>query len=286
MTLMELIDAYLLSHALESGTEVQVRYAVRGLQKFTGSTLTVKDATSEAINRYLSSRVRKAGQLRYAKTHRTWLMTLLRFAVEIDELHEIPRNVRRIKVPESIPTAWAAEQVAQLVAAARSMSGAFKRAPNVPQSAWYTPYVMVRWDSALRMADVLSIERGDIWPGGIISIVQRKTGHAHTVVLGEETQEALASLWKLTPESRMILPQLVESRHVYTTFKKLVKSVGLNGTGRKLRISSATAAEAVERGAATRLLGHRSPDMARRHYIDPRKIGVRPVAPPPLPKLV
>lgn len=284
MNLSELVDAYLLSHEVRSNTEVQIRYAVKGVEKHHGTTLQVSELSADVLNRYILS-LTKAGQFRYAKTHRTWLMSLLRAALELGELQELPRNVRRVKVPESIPTAWTCEQVTQLVQTAQAMPGVFRMHPHVPKSIWFTAYALVRWDTALRMADVLSIERTDIWPGGQISIVQHKTGHAHSVLLSKDTQEALRRLWKLLPESRMILPSLCEPRRIYSEFKRLVKLAGLEGTGRKLRISSATAAEAIEPGAATKLLGHRTPDMARRHYIDPRLLNRAPVAPPALPKI-
>jgi integrase len=287
MTLFDVMEAYLLERVLQPDTITQVKYAILGIERFAGRELKACELTSELLNQYMLH-VSKSS-LRYAKHHRSWLMSLLRFAVEIGALQTLPNRVRRIKLPETVPTAWTEDQVAKLALAASKMPGCFREKPEIlkghsgiPKAKWYTPYVMARWDTALRLKDLLSIERGDIWPGGIVSIVQNKTGHAHSVILRPETIEHLQELWELMPEGRMMLPQLCVLRHIYAEFKKLAASVGLHGTGKKLRISAATAAEKAEAGAATRLLGHRTPDMARRHYIDPRLINRAPVAPPRL----
>jgi hypothetical protein len=285
MQLSELMQTYLLEHNLQANTATQLRYAVLGLERFSGGTLDVKMVTSELLNRYVIYLSEKRS-LRYAKHHRTWLMSLLRAAAEMGELEEIPKRVRQVKVPQKVPSAWTPNQVSLLATQASSLEGVFRLHPNVPKRKWFHPFVLVRWDTALRLKDCLSIERTDIWPGGRISIVQSKTGQCHTVLLRETTIQALSELWKLTPGSRMILPQLCELRHLYAEFSRLVKASGLDGTSRKLRASAATAAEQMGEGLATRLLGHRTPDLARKHYIDPRLIHRAPVLPPALPELM
>lgn len=284
MNLNELVGAYLLQRSLQPTTAAQLRYAVNGLERFASHTLQVHEVTGELLNRYLLH-LSETRSLRYTKHHRTWIMCLLRLAVESGMIEKLPQRVRTIKVPEKVPTAWTPDQVAQLAEAARRIEGVFRLHPKVPKRKWFYPFVLMRWDTALRLKDTLSIERADIWPGGRISIVQSKTGHCHTVLLRETTLAALRELWTYLPAGRMALPQLCELRTLYGDFAKLVQSVGLYGTSRKLRASAATAAEQLGEGQATLLLGHRTADLARRHYIDPRLIHREPVQPPELPQL-
>lgn len=59
-------------------------------------------------------------------------------------------------------------------------------------------------------------------------------------------------------------------------FRRLVRDAGLRSTHKdgfhKLRRTALTLAESVQPGAATRLAGHSSPELTRKHYLDPRQL--------------
>lgn len=70
-------------------------------------------------------------------------------------------------------------------------------------------------------------------------------------------------------------------RHLCVSWPEVTRTDRNHGLQR-LRRTAATYAELACPGAASRLLGHRDPRMAARHYVDPRIAGQRNYLPPRL----
>lgn len=68
----------------------------------------------------------------------------------------------------------------------------------------------------------------------------------------------------------------------YRHYRKLVAAAGVRGTSKWLRRSSATALERICPGSAMGHLGHKTPGLAYRHYVDPRMLQCGRPLPPEL----
>jgi integrase len=85
------------------------------------------------------------------------------------------------------------------------------------------------------------------------------------------------------PERQRVFGDIVKRRQVLALFGRIRDMAGLKGGTRTIRKSGATAVESQQAGAAAKFLGHKSPAMAIRHYVDPRLAKLQEgCQPPPL----
>jgi integrase len=167
-------------------------------------------------------------------------------------LAQMPLQPRSVRVPTPMPEAWTVGQVRQLLATCdQCLHGAYLRA-----------CILTIWDTGLRYGDVRSLSRDEIEAGWRR---QNKTTDPIRLKLRQETLDALDKL----PGSQPLKYRKV--RQTYKWWAQLCRRAGVpHGGPQRLRRSAATELERVQPGAATAFLGHRSADLARRHYLDPR----------------
>jgi len=121
-------------------------------------------------------------------------------------------------------------------------------------------------------------------PDGTVLVRMSKSGRIKACGLDRTT---LATAVRLPVEGdERVLPGPLARRTFYVRWRKLLAVAGLEVSRRngpqKLRRTSATFVEMLGVGRATAHLGHRSADLARRHYID-AGLAYEPVLPPTLP---
>ncbi len=179
-------------------------------------------------------------------------------------LAQMPVQPRSVRVPPSLPEAWTVDQVRQLLGACGSVRhGAYLRA-----------CILVIWDAGLRYTDARTLTRAEIAAG---ARQQNKTGEPVRITLRPTTQAALEELSGDPPL------RYGGQRHSYEWWRELCQVAGVpHGGPQRLRRSAATELERHQPGAATAFLGHRSGDLARRHYLDPRILHREPPRPPEL----
>jgi hypothetical protein len=68
----------------------------------------------------------------------------------------------------------------------------------------------------------------------------------------------------------LLFAGLLTRRPIQVQFAKLVRGAGLQGSTKWLRRSGATWCEVHQPGSAMAFLGHRTPGLAYKHYVDPR----------------
>lgn len=211
------------------------------------------------------------------RTHRAILSAIYHHAKDNGVVDDCTRKISRVKVPQPIPRAWTAEEMRRLYSAAGEIRGRFRRLAarsQVMQAA-----ILVGYSTALRLRDLLGLRHDNIREGQVVLCVQ-KTRRVHAVSLTEEAQSALTELPRVGP--------LVFSHFVATTtflywFRRIVKQAGLDGSAKYLRRSSATYA-CLAGIDPTGHLGHATPELARKHYLDPAIMAAgRPAVPPLLP---
>lgn len=171
-------------------------------------------------------------------------------------------------------------EIAALRTAADQLTGHLGRL-NIPRRLWWLSFIDFAYDTALRLSDILSVERGDIWPGGRLSIVQQKTGRAHTVQLRPRTVAEIDESMMAQPDRRLVWPLGCTRGRWYRQFRRLRESAGLpDGSAKWLRRASASYVERDHPGRGTGHLGHRNSELFRRFYCDRRVVGESPVLPP------
>jgi len=106
--------------------------------------------------------------------------------------------------------------------------------------------------------------RWDEIRGDRLALVMSKTNRQHVCVLD---QAALDSLAQLPRYDRIVFGTIVSRDQIKKVMRRLVDRTGLPGSGKYLRRSSATYAE-ISGLSATLQLGHQTPGMAYRHYVD------------------
>ena len=140
----------------------------------------------------------------------------------------VPSQLRTVKVPARVPTAFTVEQMCALLAAADSTE----------RPLWWRSLLLASYDTALRLGDLLSIERPDVWPDGSLSIVQSKTGRTHRVKLRAETLKAIDK-HLAGRTTGLIWPLWARREALYRAFQKLRQAAGIkSGTLRWIRRSS------------------------------------------------
>jgi hypothetical protein len=277
--LQAFVQRYILEHDLEPGSVEQVCVTVRIFERFLGRPATLDDLVSDTVNRWLVG-MQDAGRARETvRSKRRMLLTLWN-AADMDGLvGGPPSRVRRIKRVERIPECWTLSQLESLLRACETLKGDFAKLA-LPKRLYMRSRINAQYDTGLRHADIGSLERGWIWEGGFISIVQQKTGRCHRCRLRAETLEEIDELMAIMPKRRLIWPAFCARRRYFRFFRMLVKRAGLRGSGKWIRRSSATYIERDHPGTAWMHLGHSRPGLDRQSYIDERLIDRMPPLPP------
>lgn len=219
------------------------------------------DLDPHRISEYLQQALRKLAPTTVAN-HRRMLTTLYRRAVADGLVKESSGKICRVKHFFPPVRAWTLDELSKLVAQARKMPGGTNKYP-CEYRVLMPAYVLVGYSTGLRRGDLLRL-RWDEIRGNRICMLLNKTGTQHVCVMDESAVDALATLPRY---DRIVFGTIISRDQVKKVMRRLVDSAGLEGSGKYLRRSSATYAE-ISGLSATLQLGHKTPGMAYRHYVD------------------
>lgn len=286
MELTDYVDRYRLGHDVEFGTVGQLRNAARLLTRFAGGSLPVQKLSGDLVNRWLLAR-RDAGlSPETVRSNRTSILMLWRSAAD-EGLVGQPERICRIKRRDRVIRAFTSDELLALLRAADAMPGNY-RLHKVPKRLYMRSFILAAYETGLRLSDMLLIRRKDIWwpdskGTAILSLVQTKTGHSHRVHLRESTMREVDACARAGTPHEYIWGT-VTKRHFFVRMKRLCESAGIVGSSKLIRRSGASyVARELGEAAATRFLGHRSPELARRNYLDNTIVVQSVPMPPPLP---
>lgn len=255
MMIDEFADRYCTSVGGSAGYREQLRVLTKRLP------WQVEDLTPSKINGYLATALRQLAPSTVCN-HRRMLMTLMRAAQRDGLAENHTQTIDRVKQNSPLIRAWTLDELRLLVETAKKMRGKTVKYPcdySVLMPAW----VLVGYSSGLRRGDLLRI-RWDEMRGNRLAIVMSKTGKQHVSVLDEAAMEALE---KIPRYDRIIFGTIVSKDQIRKVMRRLIDAAGLEGSGKWLRRSSATYAE-LSGISASLQLGHQTPGMAYRHYVD------------------
>lgn len=274
---IKLAEAYTLAHDISSRAAYQLLLSERRFADWIGRDLHAGDWASDTINRFLTAYAEGRSKVTL-KGCRNNLVTLARWGFEAGLIAGMPSQVKRIKPPRTLPQAWNREQVQALLRASecfagRTRKGVLRRA--LLRALWLTAY-----DTALRRGDLLALESDQVGSDGSLVLVQHKTGDVILCRLRPETVAAINATYP--PARKRIFGDAIGPRQFYELVVACVRKAGLTGGLQRMRRTSATLLEQVAPGAAMRHLGHRTPGLAYKHYIDPKMMAENKPLPPPL----
>ena len=253
------LTQFALDYAMKVGASPGYVEQLRVLTKrlpWSPSDLTIKNIDgylTQALHTLASSTV---------LNHRRMLITLRRAALR-DGLvvDDCTQPVRRVKCPLPLPRAWSHAEIRHLLTVAASFRGGTHTCPwKILLPAW----IAVAYSSGLRLGDMLAV-RHDALRGNRMALVLAKTGRPHVIVLDEQALQAIATLPIRGPR---IFGDLVGRCVFIRAFRRLVKQADMHGSGKYLRRSSATYAQMAGMSPSGHL-GHSTPGLAQRNYVDP-----------------
>ena len=222
----------------------------------------VGDLSPEKINQYLTAALDSLAATT-VHNHRRMLNTLYKAAVADGLAEKSTQRIRAVKHFFPPPRAWTLRELHSLLVTAKSFSGGTRKRPceyKVLLPAW----VLVAYSSGLRRGDMLTV-RWDQLRDDRICLTQSKTSTVHVCVLDSH---AVQSLKELPRYDMRIFGGIIGRDQVKVVLRRLIQRAGLCGSGKFLRRSSATYAE-MSGMSSTLHLGHRTPGLAYRHYVDP-----------------
>lgn len=283
MQLMQLLELMRLERDLRPSTIEQLTYTIRLFAKHLEQPPTIDHLNDDLINRWIewlattNSRHGRPRTKQTIKTQRGNIVTLWLFAWETERIDRLPRRIKKIKMPRTLPQAWTEQQAAEWLAACNKVPGVVSSC-LAPARMVMRVWSLVSWDTAARACDLLNLRRSEISADGAVVIQQQKTEYPVLCRLRPETVAAIDALCALHGQDR-IFPF---SRGTLDHHWRKVKEIsGMDGSPRKLRKSRATSAEIREKGSAPVVLGHvPGSTVAYRHYVDRLQILPDPGLPP------
>jgi integrase len=290
MTTLEFFkQVYLLERELRRNSIYQFTRSLRALDEFMGRDVRLCDLCPELVNLFIIARSQEKSA-RTAMKNRGDILCLWRMAYHHELVEFLPRGIRKAKYVRKVPRAFTAEQYQAILEAAANLTGRYVYDPALPvkqgsvaRSLWWGAFIRTAYDTALRRADLLALKRGDIGDDGKIVIPIGKTQIEHYCQVRPETLAAIDATYP--PVRECIFQWTCAYTTLWRHWEEILDAVGLPKNRDHglhcLRRTSATYLETVSPGAAGRHLGHLTPGLAEKHYIDPRICGAdRQMLPP------
>ena len=202
------------------------------------------------------------------------ILSLWREAARLGLADSVPQNIRTVRLRLAPPRAWLPDEFAAVLAAIDGTPGAF--ACGVPRRLLLRAFCLVGFYSGLRPSDLLAIRTSDVAADGKLVVVVQKTGQIHDCRLPPDAMRALEA----TRYRSRALAFPISRKTLGGAWRTLRAKAGLTGTPKWLRRTGATRCEQQQPGSAMAYLGHRTPGLEYRHYVDLRQLeSQRPVPP-------
>jgi integrase len=284
MLLEKLLASYVLEKELSAGYEYQLTYALSRLEEWIGRKSSCDVFNNDSINQWL--RDEQNGELtgRSRKNLRTSIVTLWKYAAQKDLCDE-PNRVRKVKVPDTVPDAWDFETLARFASGAKQLPGTF--ANQVSRSIYFHTLIWFCFETGLRRADALKTDVRTI-KDYVIPVVQNKTSRLHAARITFNTFNDLMAIsihLKERGDSQwfcpLAFPGCISQLYYWLQRCRELSGVSVGERNRSmqhLRRTGATAVEAESPHSAWKYLGHASPNLARKSYID-RRLSDSPIMP-------
>lgn len=261
-------EVYQTEKQLRPRSVQQLEITIRLFDRWHGSPVTLEELNAPLLNKWLMQSETSVAP-KTVRNRRGDILAVWRYAAEEHGLcvPPIDRRIRAVSVPKGIPEAWTIDEMKLILNATKNVPGYYQC--GVKCADWWEGFVRVGYDTALRLSDLLSLP---VHIGGMFCVVQEKTQTALTCQLHRTTIETLERM--RSPERKALFEWNMDRTALWRHWKQFILEPAGLKTGhregpQKLRRTSVSHLAAVSEHAAQRHLGHATPGLARRHYIDP-----------------
>jgi integrase len=261
---------FLAEHGVRHSTELWQRACIRRFSEFVGREAMLSDFAPLVVNGYI---VKRLGEWKASTVHTeaAALLTLWRAAYDWELVDDPPKRIRKVRCPIIIPDAFTPVQVASLFAACGRTEVDVTTRGGQHVGRFFLAMLMAAYDSGLRTSDLLAVRYDQLNADGRILVTMEKTGFPHVAEVRDATRVAIEAAAMEGDDRLLPWPHNKKCFHYWR--KQIWRAAGIKPHRRnglqKLRRTSASYVEAMTPGAATAHLGHKSPGLARRHYLDP-----------------
>lgn len=275
MLLDELLLTYTQARSLRPRSVEQLRVSINSYARFVGRRPATKDFRRELLNRFIDWLLANRSP-DTAWNKRKDLLTLWSFAWEEGLYRTRPERIKKVRKPRRDPDAWTKAELRQIVLATGDMPGVMRN--GIPFSLFFKALVLVLYSTGLRISAAVQL-RNRIDANGTIyadAATQKHNQHQQLTLQPAAIEACRAIRPHLNSSDPRLLPWPYTRDRVGRYWRRLLAHAGIedhrrNGT-QKIRRSAASWLELESPGSATRFLGHSTPDLALRHYLDPKII--------------
>lgn len=275
---------YCRDRPLAPGTQYQYLRSLRLLDEWYGEPLKLPHLAESLVSEWIVWLEGRGLAPVTVADHRRNVLIVWRQAAR-DGHCQRPEEVRRVRVPQPVPVAWTLEEVRRLIGAAERMPGYLGN--GLPSSRYLVCLLRTAYESGLRRGDLFRLSVTDVAPDGSVRTLQGKTRLGHVARLQPPTVRLLGWLaGRLKgdgdPHWQTPLRWPHATRWLYTLLERVrTRACVSDGALQQIRRTGATQIEKCHPGAAMRYLGHLTPGLAYRHYVDRQQLGVA-IQPPQL----
>lgn len=271
--LAAVLSRYRQARDLKPASIEQLTISCRLLARWYGMPPPIASLDCQTLDRFLQEGRGRGLAAKTLNRRRGDLLTLVRFAHETwpDRVPNPPLKLVKFREPRRAPEAWTLVEGRQILDAAAN----YRSLPGFPSCRW-PALMLVLYDTAFRIRAALAIKTAD-WRGDMLlaRAEHQKTATDEWRQLHADTIGALKATFP--PDRPLLFGWPYGMTAFWRHWRAIVASAGLptgrrNGPQRWRRMS-ASYLEAVCPGAAMQHLGHRTPGLAQRTYIDPRIAG-------------
>lgn len=254
MDLPQVAERYLLERVVCDAYAKRVRDVAAGCKRL--------DASS--CNEYLRRRLSVAAPVTVAP-QRSIVVSLWLFALDRGLVNTMPRGLVKIKVARKPTRAWTLEQCCTAVKGTLQL-GREKLRSGAPVGLFLRCWILLGYETGARQGDIWTL-RGEDFAEGAVQWLQHKTGEPIWKVLSPACWDAATEMLALSHDGTVI-GWSIQKEGGYKRMRRYLNSLGLLGSSKWLRRSGATHIEMRQPGKAKLHLGHKTPGMAERFYID------------------
>lgn len=241
---------------------------------------TSDDFTDQAINAWCAWQFAKGLDPETIRGRRTLIVGIWKWAYGVGLVERLPGKLPKIKVPDKPPQCWHLDEMRKLLHAASLLPGTMRRDFRVTRAALATAWLRSDYATGFRFSDLHALHSRSIAPDGTVVIVQAKTSQMIVGHLDDAAMEALEAI--RAPHRKHLFRDLINRKNLQVMVRGLVKAAGLSGSTKWIRRTGATWIEVHQPGAAMGYLGHNTPGLARKSYLDPRYLQQHKPRPPKL----
>lgn len=272
----EVAERYLSERIVSRDYGRQIQAVAKRLEAF----------SAMAVNAYLKMRLEQVSPTTVCNERRV-IRTLWTYAFENGLCDTPPRAILRVRQECKPVRAWTVADLRELVKAIKPRHGRLF-ANGVDKGVWLEVWVRLAYDTGARYGDLFAWTTANI-RNGLVEWTTSKTNVACSRRLRPETRLAIGELAQNrracgldTGRVVPILGGVCCRRQSFKILRCVLDGAGMEGSGKWLRRSAATHVEQQRAGSGSQFLGHKTPGLAARHYLDQSQLQVDLPVPWPL----